>query len=171
MNPSTIPHAGSRSDAALALAGPMAIGAILGLERGFQSLGVVRDSVVLPLLLLGVTAAMIPALYIATSLAGVAPPARRVGAAVLRGLRACGVIMLGLAAPAAFLLATTTSSAATLLLGGMVTAAGVLAGLRVLFADLFDSELRPLSARFVFALWALVSLSIGVRMYGQFMAA
>lgn len=161
----------SPGDAMLALAGPMAIGAILGLQHGVQSLGPIRDSIVLPLVLLGVTAAMIPALYIATSLAGAAPPAHYVGAAVLRSLRACGITMLGLAAPAAFLLATTQSSTLAILLGGAVTAAGVLAGLRVLSADLFDHQLDTLSARAVFAVWALVSLSIGARMYGQFMAA
>jgi hypothetical protein len=170
MNSTTITPA-SPSDAMLALAGPMAIGAILGLQQGVQTLGPIRDSLVLPLVLLGVTAAMIPALYIATSLAGAAPPAQYVGAAVLRSLRACGITMLGLAAPAAFLLATSKSSALVILLGGAITAAGVLAGLRVLSADLFDHQRHTLSARVVFAIWALVSLSIGARMYGQFMAA
>lgn len=165
-------------DALLALGGPILTGAVLGVQQGAaqdQTMLIgLRASLTLPLILLGVTAAMIPALYIATSLAGVAPPARQVGAAVVRGFRACGVIMLGLAAPFTFLLATSTNSALAVLLGGAVTAAGVLAGLRVLFADLFrhpaPSLGEPLLVRFVFTLWSFVALAIGAQMYGQIMA-
>ena len=70
------------SDGLLAAAGPLAIGAIVGMQRG--AVAIAHGSLPLPLILAGVTAVMLPALYIATSLMGAAPPAARVGDAVLR---------------------------------------------------------------------------------------
>jgi hypothetical protein len=167
-------HVIDSNSCALAAAGPLVIGAILGLG-GIHGAGqtgaldALGAAALLPLMLLGVTAAMIPALYIATSMAGAAPPAREVGRAVVRGFRSCGVAMLGLAAPAAFLLATTGGAGAAALLGGLIVCAGAFAGLRVLFAALFAEVLEPFIVRLVFGFWALVALGIGARMYAQFM--
>lgn len=167
-------HALASHPFAPAAAGPLVIGAILGLG-GIHGAGqagaldALGAAVILPLILAGVTAAMVPALYIATSIAGAAPPAREVGSAVVRGFRSCGVTMLGLAAPAAFLLATTQSPDAAALLGALIVCAGACAGLRVLFAALFAEVLEPITVRLVFAFWALVALGIGARMYVQFM--
>lgn len=168
------PWAQSPTDYSLAVVGPMVIGAILGLGgvqggAAIVTLDVVRAAAVLPVILLGVTAAMIPALYIATSLSGAAPPARAVGLAVVRGFRAMGIALLGLAAPVAFLLATSTSHQIAPLLGAMVITAGVFAGLRVLFSDLFGRPFTPVTVRFVFTLWSAVSLAIGASMYDQFL--
>jgi len=47
-------------------------------------------------------------------------------------------------------------------------AAGALVGLRVLFADLFENG--SLMARCAFAVWALVALIMGMRLYVEFVA-
>lgn len=162
------------TDLCLAIAGPVVVGALLGLGGVQGALhtsaqDVVHTSVILPMILLCVTAAMIPALYIATSLSGAAPPAGDVALAVMRGFRSCGIAMLGLAAPIAFLLSTTQEPNAAALVGIAVTSVGVFAGLRVLFSDLFAQSARSLSLRVTFAAWSLVALAIGARMYEQFM--
>lgn len=167
----------ARAALAIALGGPLALGAVLGAsgianEFGDTTVGaldVIQSSAVLPVILLGVTAAMIPALYIATSLSGAAPPARAVGAAVLRGFRACGIALLGLLAPVAFLLATSDSHDVVAFVGAVVICGGVGAGLRALFADLYDDAKEPVTVRVVFSVWALVALAIGASMYSQFM--
>lgn len=158
---------------AIAVGGPMALGAVLGASgvRGGVDPGVldiIQSSAILPIILLGVTAAMIPALYIATSLSGAAPPAHAVGGAVIRGFRACGITLFGMLAPVAFLLATSDSQGVTSLVGALVVSVGVFAGLRVLFADLFESAREPVTVRVVFSVWALVALAIGASMYDQF---
>lgn len=157
-----------------AIGGPLALGAVLGASgvRGTGDIGaidVVHTAAVLPLILLGVTAAMIPALYIATSLSGAAPPARAVGAAVVRGFRACGLALFGLIAPVTFLLATSSSHDVTAFVGALVITTGVFAGLRVLFADLFGEAEEPVTVRVVFIFWAVVALAIGASMYQQFL--
>ena len=157
------------TDWLLAAAGPLAIGAIVGAQGG--ALAIAQRSVTLPLILLGVAAVMLPALYIGTSLIGAAPPARDVAAAFGRGFRACGVSLLGLAAPAAFLLATSRSDAMGVALGALITAVGAFAGLRVISGDLFSETRDAFLVRCVFGVWALVSLGIGLRLYTQFMAA
>ncbi len=152
----------------LASAGPVAIGAILGMQSGAPA--IVEKSLALPLLLVGVAVIMLPALYIGISLIGAAPPARDVMRAVARGFRACGVILLGLTAPSAFLLATSQNGVLAALLGAAVVAVGAFAGLRVIFSDLVSRRSEPVLIAAVFALWSLVSLAIGARMYFQVMA-
>ena len=160
-------HAGALRpvDALLAAGGPMAVGAALGMIRG--PLAVLPSVLAMPAVLAGVAAVMIPALYIGAALAGVAPPARDVAGAVARAFRACGVVMLGLTAPALFLLATTHALATPL--GGAVLAAGVLAGLRVLFGDLFAAP-SPLVAC-AFGAWSLVAMALGTHLYIDFVIA
>lgn len=172
MHEHTIQHTATPRGAMVGAGGAMLIGAVVGMqadaESGTQLGALLHATSVLPLILAGVSAAMIPALYIAMSLAGAAPPAPRVAAALMRAFGACGVTLLGLAAPLAFLLSTMHSSHLSVLLGAAVVAAGVIAGLRVIFADLFGGRAGPL-VHLVFALWSLVSLAIGARMYTQLM--
>lgn len=156
-----------RGMALAALGGPVALGAILGLEIG--PLAALGKSLALPGVLAGVAAVMVPALYICATITGAAPPARMIALSVARGFRACGLVMLGLAAPVLFLLATTQAGAVALVVGGGATAVGVLTGLRVLFADLF--ERRSLAIRIAFAGWAVVALGIGLRLYVEIVAA
>jgi hypothetical protein len=155
-----------RSMALAALGGPVALGAIVGLEVG--PLSALIKSLALPAVLAGVAAVMVPALYISATITGVAPPARDMLRSLVRGFRACGLVMLGLGAPALFLLATTQTSDVAVVVGGGVTMAGVLVGLRVLFSDLFENG--ALLARSAFAVWSLVALIMGMRLYVEFIA-
>lgn len=156
-----------QSIALAALGGPVALGAILGLEIG--PLAALGKSLALPGVLAGVAAVMVPALYICATITGAAPPARVIALSVARGFRACGLVMLGLAAPALFLLATTQAGAVALVVGGGATAVGVLVGLGVLSGDLFEK--RSLATRVAFAAWAMVALGIGLRLYVEIVAA
>ncbi|WP_428265953.1 hypothetical protein [Haliangium sp.] len=149
-----------------AVCGPVALGVILGLEVGPAA--ALLKAVALPGVLLAVAAVMVPALYIGATLAGVAPPALDMLSSLGRGFRACGLVMLGLAAPVVFLLATTSAPGVPVLLGACVTAAAVVTGLRVLFSDLFaGATLRAMAG---FAAWSVVALGIGLRLYIEFVA-
>jgi hypothetical protein len=140
-----------------ALGGPIAIGAIAGMQSG--PFAVAHDAVAAPAIVLGVTALMIPALYIATAFAGIAPPARGFTAGVGEGLRACGVALLGLVAPAAFLAATARSAEAAAALGAGSLVAAVLVGLRALYIRLFDRG--EVVHRMIFAAWSGLALLLG----------
>jgi hypothetical protein len=155
-----------RTMALAALGGPVALGAIVGLEVG--PLAALLKSLALPAVLAGVAAVMVPALYISATITGVAPPARDMLRSLVRGFRACGLVMLGLGAPALFLLATTQTGEVAVVVGGGVTVAGVLVGLRVLFTDLFENG--KFLARSAFAVWSLVALIMGMRLYVEFVA-
>ncbi|ACY12912.1 hypothetical protein [Haliangium ochraceum] len=162
-----LPAASWRDMLLATLAGPVALGAVLGLEVG--PLTALLKSLALPAVLLGVAAVMVPALYVGATLTGAAPPAHLLVRSLGRGFRACGLVMLGLVAPALFLLATTQALGVAALVGTAATAAGVLIGLRVLFTDLFRG--RSTVAIAAFALWSLVALGIGLRLFVEFVAA
>jgi hypothetical protein len=139
----------------LTVGGPVAVGAALGLPFGAKAL--LTEAAVVPAVVLGLTLLMVPALYIGTSLLGVAPPA---GCA----LRASGTVLLGLAPPTAFLLATTTDPRVVKLLAVAVVAGSVLCGLRILYLSMFHSRGTHLRALPVFVAWAFVCGAIGARL-------
>jgi len=149
----------------VAAAGPAAIGAVLGMPRG--GLAMASGAAILPAILLGVTVLMVPALYITTSLLGAAPPARETPTHLGGALRAMGTILLGLAPPSAFLAATMGSGATVLVLGALVTTFGTLVGLRRLFAGMFGGRPAGMPAVLACALWSLVALVIGGRLFWQ----
>jgi len=127
------------------IGGPIALGAALGLPAGAG--GLLRQAATLPGIVLGLTLLMAPALYIGSSLLGLAPPAADALRAAGRALRACGTLLLGLAPATAFLLATASDARSVALgLGGAVLASGALCGLRLLFGGLYVDRGRP-SAR------------------------
>src|SRR5688572_15395751 len=104
---------------AAAAAGPIAIGAVLGLPFGLGRVAV--QAAALPAIFAGVALVMAPALYIAASLvARPAPHARDVARSFLEGLRASGTMLIGLAAPTAFLLVTTRTQRGALVVGAAV---------------------------------------------------
>jgi hypothetical protein len=146
-----------------ALGGPVAIGAIAGMQTG--PFAIAHDAVAAPAIVLGVTALMIPALYIATAFAGIAPPARGFASGVGDGLRACGVALFGLAAPAAFLAATTGSAEAAAALSAASLVAAVLVGLRALYIRLFGSG--EIVHRMIFAAWSAMALLLGALFWSR----
>lgn len=138
--------------AGLAIGGPVVMGAVLGMPLGAS--GMLTQATALPAILFGVALLTAPALYIATSLLGIAPPARDSLAAGVRAMRAAGLVMLGLAAPAAFLLATTAAPDDVNAVRGVSMHAGIrifamavvggaaLIAFRKAYRDLFSSDPR-----------------------------
>ncbi len=144
-----------------ALGGPVAAGAVLGLPLGAAALGV--RATMLPAIYFGVMALMVPALYIGITLIGRAPPAREVAVAVGRAARACGLVWLGVAPAAAFVL-TSIEGRDVISAGGLAMIwAGVAIALRVLWDELAMSR-APFGAKTVFICWALIAQGIGGRL-------
>src|SRR5437868_10366954 len=121
-----------------AVGGPVVIGAIVGLPGA--PAGLLRGAVTIPLVLFGVALSTLPALYIGCSMAGVAPPAREVAGAALRGGRNAGIAFLGLALPLAFLIGSSHGKFVAPVLGMIVLAAGAFAALRAIWGDLFATN-------------------------------
>jgi hypothetical protein len=146
---------------AVAAAGPLAIGAVLGLPSGLGR--VVSQAAFLPAIFLGVAAVMAPALYIAVSLAGGGAGARDVAEAVLGGLRSAGLTLLGLALPAAFLTVTLGSPRGALVLGALVVAGAAFIGMRATRRTLSGDWSMSLAT--IFWTWGLVAAGIGGRLF------
>lgn len=145
-----------------AVTGPAVAGACLGLGTNLAT--TLRWAGSLPLFIVTLAVMTLPALYIATSLAGEAPAFGRVVGAALDALDDAGLVMLGLAPALAFLV-VTTQNAHTIDLALLVVAVPMLLGLRSLFLTLFASE-RPLTqvaSRTVltYVVWSAVALGIG----------
>ncbi len=160
-------ESGRVSRVMFAVGGPVMIGAILGLPHAPEGIG--RGALVIPAILLGVGLATLPALYIGCSLAGVAPPARDVATAALRGARNGGVVFAGLALPLAFLIASASASGGGVVpvLGMMAISVGGFAALRAIWCDLFavdPSRRARQDAGAIFAVWAVLALAIGGRL-------
>jgi len=144
-----------------ALGGPIAAGAVLGLPLGAAALAV--RATMLPAIYFGVMALMVPALYIGITLIGRAPPARDVALAVGRAARAGGLVWLGVAPAAAFVL-TSIEGRDVISAGGVaIVWAGVAIALRVLWDELAMSQ-APAAAKVMFIGWALVAQGIGGRL-------
>lgn len=150
-----------RALAALALAGPAAIGACIGLATTPATFWI--PAAALPAVIVGVTALCAPTLYIGAAFAGVAPSPRVVVAGLGRTLADAGRVLAGLVPATAFLTATATQPGTARLLGFAVTllAAGV--GLRMLYRRLFAAR-DGIAARLLFAAWSLVFLGIGLHL-------
>ena len=152
----------------LALGGPALLGAAIGLPFGLRK--VVTLSLLLPVVVVGVTVLMAPALYIATTLVQAAPPAARVVKAMGTGLSAYGTVLVGMAPAVAFLGSTTTNSGFAVACGMLAVAGAVLVGLRALRLALgFAEEVRGRSL-LVFTAWAVVSLALGAHLLAHLVA-
>lgn len=142
--------------------GPLILGAVIGLPFGTQS--VLRQSVTLPLIVLGLALLMAPALYIGLSLVGAAPPATQVVRSVGRGLRAKGIVLAGLAPAAAFLVTTASHVIVTYALATLVLAGAALVGMRRVYRELFPDGASLARATALFVAWAVVSLLLGAQL-------
>lgn len=147
----------------LGAAGPIVMGAVLGLPEGPSRM--LSESLLLPAIVAGLALAMTPALYIGLSFGEASPPARTVVRAVGAGLQAQGLVLAGLAPAAAFLLATTESRWAGALLGVAAVATAALLGLRTLYERLREHGTPMPRLMTVFALWALVGLGLGAHFF------
>lgn len=147
--------------AALALAGPAALGAALAAH----DVGALGEVARLPLLWVGVAALMTPALYIGAALSGLSPSAREVGGAAVDALARGGGLLLGLAPALLFLVVTSFSAEAGRALVGVAALVGAVAGLGVLFRRLCVEPDAGVTPRFVFLGWAAVLLGIGAQLF------
>jgi hypothetical protein len=143
----------------LALSGPIALGAVLGLGSGSRA--IFAQSLLLPCLVVGLTLALAPALYIGLSLAGGAPPALAVLGELRKGLMSTGIVMAGLSPAVAFLVVSSGARTGSVLLGIAVAGGAALIGLRQLFRGLLDKT--PSKERFalIFVPWAMIALALG----------
>jgi len=162
MTATTAPPPVRALGALLAVAGPAAIGASLGLRADVPTL--LSNAAWMPLIVLGVMALMLPGLYIASAFADIAPPARDVARGALRALEALGLCALGLAPALAFLVSTSTSAVTNLVLGHVVLALAAMLGLTAFYRSLFAD--RPaVRAVPLFGFWALLTVAIGWRFF------
>ena|SRR5579859_1345822 len=150
-------RAGSPSFA-LALAGPLVAGAVLGVPGGLAAVG--TRSVGLVALVLGVSALTAPALYVGATLLQVAPEAGSWVGAGRRALASQGILLLGLTGPLLFLLATSSDPGGLVpLLGALAVGGAGLAAMRALFQRVFPA--RPLRSVVLFTAWGLIASAIG----------
>lgn len=151
---------GAVTAVALAGAGCAAIGWIIALpDNVFAS---IRLALLTPAIVLGLTCALTPALYIVLALTGARTAPRQFGAAIGDGLRATGLAALGFAGPLLFLAATTSSEATAVILGGAGLAVALIIGLIALDRRAADDHTNA-SALGLIA-WSAAALAIGFRM-------
>ena len=154
-------ESGPTSALLLGVMGCATLGATSGIDAGVFA--VVHDAAMLPASVALVTAVLMPALYIAASMSGVAIRISDVGSAVVAGLRASGVASLGLIAPVLFLLASTENPTfSRMLISAVLLFVGVL-GLRAIHARLFASAESASAIPTLFLCWSLVFLGIGAK--------
>jgi hypothetical protein len=152
------------ADYSFVATGPLVLGATLHLSSGWRA--ALHGAVGLAGTIGVVALIMLPTLYIGGSVLGVLPGATRTTAAALRGLRAFGIVLLGLAPPAAFLLATGVVAETVLVLGALVLVGAMLCGMAVLYGDLTQAQVdMPLRFPAFFFAWAIVGCGIGARLF------
>lgn len=141
-----------------AIAGTLALGLCLGLPLGTRPM--LAGAGLLPLIVVGTTLIMLPALYIGSSLMGHPLPMTELGRTSLGTLRSFGLVAAGLSPAAAFLLLTGTSHY-ELLLVALVGSAAII-GLRTLYLSVTQREAPSWQQRGLVAVWGLISLGIGL---------
>jgi hypothetical protein len=146
-------------DALLIIGGPAALGAAIGLRSGAARLA--GEAAAMPLLLVGLTLMMLPALYIGAALFDVAPPAPRLFRAAGRALRSHGVLLLGVAPAAAFVVVTANVHEAAPAIGAVAFAASAGISLRTLHREAFAGT-TPRRGRYValFIAWVAVLVTL-----------
>ncbi len=147
------------------VAGPIALGLTLGFGWGVQAM--LFHALLLLALVVGLTLALSPALYIGLSLSGAAPPASEVATAVGRALRTAGLVLVGLAPATLFLVASTRSSTVIEVLGMVVVGGGAVLGLRRLSELLLAGRSVGARPALVFGAWASVALLLGGKLLAR----
>ncbi|MBI3072344.1 MAG: hypothetical protein HYY84_09520 [Deltaproteobacteria bacterium] len=153
-------------DAAIALAGPAAAGVCIGIAQGGSAM--LECAAIVPLISFGLTAFMVPALFIGAAYVGPVPAAAAFARATLYALRNAGVVLLGLAAPLAFLVATTLHPNTSLAFGAAALAAAGIIGLRSLVSALWSRESMSSASVLLFVFWSCAYLAIGATLYAEF---
>mgnify|MGYP003631980566 CR=1 FL=1 len=141
------------------------LGATAGIDSGMFA--VAHDAAVLPMAVALLTVLLVPALFVAASLSGLAIRLPDLGSAVAEGLRASGIASLGLIGPVLFLLASTDSSAVSRLLVSAVLLFVAVLGLRAIYVRLFRDALPFVTGLVLYLCWSLVFLGIGAKVVLQ----
>ena len=141
------------------------LGATAGIDSGMFA--VAHDAAVLPASVALVTALLVPALYVAASMSGLAIRLPQLASAVATGLWASGVAALGLIGPVLFLLASTDNSVASRLLVSAVLLLVAVLGLRAIYACLFQDAEASAGVASLYLCWSLVFLGIGAKVVLQ----
>jgi hypothetical protein len=148
------------------LAGPVVLGAVLGLPWGWTAM--LYEAAMLPSVLFGTTLLMLPALYIGATILGVAPSIHVVLRSFGRGLTATGSLLLGFSPLCAFLLLTNPTDVIwAWLLGAGTLTVSLWIGLRALQEEMFATNEKGYLWWPLFWGWALVALLIGERLFSQ----
>lgn len=153
-------------DVAIACAGPVATGLCIGIAQGGSAM--VECAAIVPAITLGVSGIMVPALYIGGAYLGPVPSANAFLAANLKALRDAGLVLLGLAAPLAFLVATTLHPYTSLAFGAAALALACLVGMRSLLAALRRADGMSSAAALLFGVWCICFLAIGATLFVEF---
>lgn len=146
----------------VALAGPAALGAIIGLKL---SLGTaLMMGLTLPLVCLGVGVMTLPGFYVACSLLGIVPRAQVMGRIAVWGARDLGLVMLGLSPAMLLVIASLSSVDEAVVVGSLGVVASAMFGARALFHRLMD-ERRDMRLFLVFLAWMVLSAGLGWELY------
>jgi hypothetical protein len=148
--------------------GPIALGAVLGAQ--ISPWVALRQAALVPAIVVGLTAATVPALYIATVATGSRLTAATLARAVLRGLEGLGVVLLGLVGPLAFVASTSRYPKLAVLLGAVCIATAAALGLRRMRAAMTPDGSPSLVDGGLFVLWGAVAAVLGARLYFDLMA-
>lgn len=157
-------------DLLIVIAGTAVVGAILGMPEGAPVL--LERAMITPLILVGVVLLMIPPLYIASALLQVAAPAPEFLQSTTHALRSSGLVLLGLAAPLAFLVVTSAHLTSVWLLGSGVVGLSALVGTRALYTGVFVDTAVPDPGRrrtsrplVLFLLWLAMGGAIAEQLF------
>ncbi len=150
----TFSEAAAPRSLALGLAGAAAFGAAAGLGHGAAAM--LRGAWMSPALFVGGALLATPPLYLAGTWSSARAPAEELVSHVASVVGAAGVVLLGLAAPAAYFSATlrTPSAWALLVVTAVVVGATAVRAL----------ARRTLSHGTAAALWTLFAFALGVRL-------
>jgi hypothetical protein len=149
--------------------GPLTLLALLGALVPAAILAVTATSptplAAIPAVTFGVPAMTAPALYVALTWLGDAPPLRTVAGALARGLLAMALVQLGLAVPLGFLVTTAGPDTAQALVAAAVALAGAVA--MVAIDDELGARSVTLTRTATLWCWVAATVVIAVRMYAE----
>lgn len=144
--------------------GPVALGSVLGLGAG--PLGVLQRSLGLPALVLGLTGALAPALYIGLAMADGSISALQLKRALTRALAATGVTMAGLTPATLFLVSTASSGTTVLQLGSVAAGFSAVLGMKQLGAELSPPPMtQSPRATLVLLAWCVIALLLAAHLF------
>lgn len=150
------------SQIALAVGGPLALGACVGLKADITA--TMTMALALPLVLAGAVVVTLPGLYVACSMLGVAPRASMVGRAALGAARDVGVLMLGMAPATLFVAASLPGIDHATVICSVSVVVCALIGARA-FTHRLQEVMLDRRSLVVYPIWMLLSLGLGWQFY------